>query len=645
MRPTTTSSPGASATSSRRRRPKRTATSTRPGRSSICPSSRASGSSGRPSRSSLDDLAAAAQSTPTASFTPAIPIAKASCWSTRSSRSSATAGRSIASSSSNLNPAAVRRRSQHPRAEREVPPFSDSALARQRADWLYGMNMTRLYTLLGRQARLRRRALGRPRADAAARPHRRGAIAPSRPSVPRRTSRSPPRFARTPAPPFERPGCPGPEHAAHLDSDKRLLRREVADAVVRATSGKLGRSPAAPTSRDARRRPCPTPSPTSRWTPADTSASAPSTCSTPARASTRPISSRPIRAPIAPTCRPSTTRRLLPSSQRPTRQAPSLAPLLAGADLSLRSKAWDDAKVTAHHAIIPTPAPGPQRALNATEARRLRAHRPALPRAVLPALRVRPERTRHRPRRPRVPCDGTADHRARMEGRPFAEPSPKPHAKPAADDPPPTRRFRRSVRATLCVLNEVARRRKDDRSRPSPSPTTPSSRPCAKSRSSSPTPPSRRSSPTPTASAHPPPAAAIIETLFERGYVERRKKTIVSTATGRALIDALPAVRDHPGHDRRLGGRDARHPRRAPATRRLPRSSRSPASPARRFKPNGVGHSRWPAAPRPRSASQRTARPRPPKPLSLRGGGRKGKRQAPCTRTLGFPRRDCRAAP
>ena len=31
-------------------------------------------------------------------------------------------------------------------------PLSDSALARQRADWLYGMNMTRLYTLLGRAA-------------------------------------------------------------------------------------------------------------------------------------------------------------------------------------------------------------------------------------------------------------------------------------------------------------------------------------------------------------------------------------------------------------------------------------------------------------------------------------------------------------
>lgn len=36
--------------------------------------------------------------------------------------------------------------------------------------------------------------------------------------------------------------------------------------------------------------------------------------------------------------------------------------------------------------------------------------------------------------------------------------------------------------------------------------------------------------------------AAIIETLFERGYVERVKKTIRSTTTGRTLIAALPEL-------------------------------------------------------------------------------------------------------
>ena len=39
---------------------------------------------------------------------------------------------------------------------------------------------------------------------------------------------------------------------------------------------------------------------------------------------------------------------------------------------------------------------------------------------------------------------------------------------------------------------------------------------------------------------------AIIETLFERGYIARMKKTIVSTRTGRGLVQALPAVATTP---------------------------------------------------------------------------------------------------
>ena len=40
--------------------------------------------------------------------------------------------------------------------------------------------------------------------------------------------------------------------------------------------------------------------------------------------------------------------------------------------------------------------------------------------------------------------------------------------------------------------------------------------------------------------------AAIIEILFERSYVERRKKQIRSTPIGRALIDALPTAATSP---------------------------------------------------------------------------------------------------
>ena len=51
-----------------------------------------------------------------------------------------------------LNPQAVERSVGRLRQNREFIPLCVSALARARADWLYGINMTRAYTLLGRNA-------------------------------------------------------------------------------------------------------------------------------------------------------------------------------------------------------------------------------------------------------------------------------------------------------------------------------------------------------------------------------------------------------------------------------------------------------------------------------------------------------------
>lgn len=53
---------------------------------------------------------------------------------------------------SDLNPAAVSRALQSMGNNRDYAPLSVSALARSRADWLYGMNMSRAYTLLGQKA-------------------------------------------------------------------------------------------------------------------------------------------------------------------------------------------------------------------------------------------------------------------------------------------------------------------------------------------------------------------------------------------------------------------------------------------------------------------------------------------------------------
>lgn len=53
---------------------------------------------------------------------------------------------------SDLNPKSVKRSLQQLRDNSEFIPLATSALARSRADWLYGINLTRAYTLQGRQA-------------------------------------------------------------------------------------------------------------------------------------------------------------------------------------------------------------------------------------------------------------------------------------------------------------------------------------------------------------------------------------------------------------------------------------------------------------------------------------------------------------
>ena len=53
---------------------------------------------------------------------------------------------------SDLNLPAVKRALDQMRSNRDFIPLSVSALARSRADWLYGMNMSRAYTLLGQKA-------------------------------------------------------------------------------------------------------------------------------------------------------------------------------------------------------------------------------------------------------------------------------------------------------------------------------------------------------------------------------------------------------------------------------------------------------------------------------------------------------------
>ncbi|VFS56895.1 DNA topoisomerase 3 [Kluyvera cryocrescens] len=93
---------------------------------------------------------------PAKSFTPVTPIAKDNCWWMRCwitcswrRKSAKQVQRCLIN---DLNPQAVERAISRLRANSEFIPLCVSALARARADWLYGINMTRAYTILGRNA-------------------------------------------------------------------------------------------------------------------------------------------------------------------------------------------------------------------------------------------------------------------------------------------------------------------------------------------------------------------------------------------------------------------------------------------------------------------------------------------------------------
>ncbi len=92
---------------------------------------------------------------PTSSSMPATRTARDSCWSTRSFEYLKVNGTKRDTIQrlliNDLNPAAVTRALGQLRANKDFVPLSTSALARSRADWLYGINMTRAYTLMGRK--------------------------------------------------------------------------------------------------------------------------------------------------------------------------------------------------------------------------------------------------------------------------------------------------------------------------------------------------------------------------------------------------------------------------------------------------------------------------------------------------------------
>ncbi len=441
-----------------------------------------------------------------------------------------------------LSPEAVRTQLAALEPNAKYRPLYESALARQRADWLYGINMTRLYTLLGRAAgyegvlsvgRVQTPLLGLIVA-------RDAAIAGFRP-VPYYVVSGEVRAGGG-----ERfPAFWVPPDGAPLDEDGRLRELGVAQAACQRVAGQQGRVTACTQDDKSEAPPLP-------YSLSDLQVDAGRRLGLSAQA-------------VLDACQglyethrlltyPRSDCAYLPEGQHAqakdvlaavARQAPVLGAAVAKADLTLRSRAWNDKRVTAHHAIVPTAAAGAPRGPLSEEER---AVYELVARRYLAQF-----------------CALTSTSRSRLSSTSRASGSWPAAATPRrSDGRASTRTWQRRARRTPtrrrarawppCRTSRPARasRWRSPRSRasapalPSLSPTPPSSPRCAAWRSFVRRPDIKKILTEADGIGTPATRAAILETLFERGYVERVQRTIVSTETGRALIGSLPEVATTP---------------------------------------------------------------------------------------------------
>lgn len=254
---------------------------------------------------------------------------------------------------SDLNPSAVKRALSKMRSNRDFIPLSVSALARSRADWLYGMNMTRAYTLLGQKGGYRGvLSVGRVQTPVLGLVTRRDDEIAN--FVPKPFYEL---FALIPYQDMEIRARWKPSDAClpWQDEDGRILNRKLCENVVSRIKGQ----PAEVTESERK----------------ESRQAAPLPYSLSALQIDAARRFGMSAADVLATCQslyekhkvityPRSDCRYLP--QEHFRQADdvcraigstdaSLSAAVDGADTSLKSKAWNDKKVDAHHAIIPTP--------------------------------------------------------------------------------------------------------------------------------------------------------------------------------------------------------------------------------------------------------------------------------------------------
>ncbi len=255
---------------------------------------------------------------------------------------------------SDLNPSAVQRSLTSMRPNREFAPLSVSALPRSRADWLYGMNMSRAYTILGQRAGYDGvLSVGRVQTPVL------GLVVRRDEEIANFVSK--PYFEVDALIPHEGKDIrarwqPSEACSQFQDEDGKVLHRPLAENVCRRITGQTA-SISESDHKDIRQAPPLPYSLSALQIDASkrygmTAASVLSACQslyerhkaiTYPRSDCRHLPEEHFA--VAP--------KVISAIEK---SAPALSKAAAETRASLRSKAWDDRRVSAHHAIIPTPA-------------------------------------------------------------------------------------------------------------------------------------------------------------------------------------------------------------------------------------------------------------------------------------------------
>ncbi|BBG30634.1 DNA topoisomerase III [Zymobacter palmae] len=252
-----------------------------------------------------------------------------------------------------MNPAAIKKALNTLRKNTEFIPLATSALARARADWLYGINMTRLCTLLGQSAGYNGiLSIGRVQTPVLGLVvHRDREIEHfvSKPFydvlVTLRTAAGESFIAKW---------KPSAACQPYMDDENRMLSRKLAEFVLGKVKGKEGLIKAV--KRDRKQQAAPLP-----YNLSALQIDASKRFNLNAQKTLDICQQLYERHKLI--TYPRSDCRYLPKDHYHERQtvtqsiaqtATTLAKAVQNANLSLKSKAWNDAKISAHHAIIPT---------------------------------------------------------------------------------------------------------------------------------------------------------------------------------------------------------------------------------------------------------------------------------------------------